>query len=722
MKKSKLLTLFGVMLAMGITACSGTTNPSDSKQPSANPSSQPQPSQSSGGDKSSSTPSSQSSSTPAPSPAADPEGHKFGADEDIAAGAEAGTVAYKKAACEDNDGAIRLKVNQSVVTYASGSSRKSGTPDGYTKLSSNNQSFSFKFELDNNYTGNLYFFGCMDGWSTEGNRDAGFYRQGTPSAKVEVNGVALDASAQQDKKYRDYFGEEQIDTDLSSPSDHLSVDGYAPFAPVTLKKGVNEVKYTRVQTQNMLIKDFVFIVQEAQEWGPAQDVAADAEAGTVAYSKSVNNFDGRVKIEWKSLDGTLAEGSANKDGTPEGFLKLASNGQSISYKFNFDANLDGKLYQRGAMDQWASNHNTTYFSQTKGAKYGNFEVKLNESTVYYGDKRDVKYVDMLGEGDNAELEGYSEVKDCEIGEAYIKNGENNMKFTRVDSYNLAVSHFVFIGKAGNAHTAPAVDAPYVTTDEDSFWQASPEAADTFKYNRSEYRWEDDPDKEDTVSDCKTHGIHYEKCAVSGKTREVELPLADHTWVDDPDKEDVVATTCDGHGIHYEVCSVCGEHREVETPSTVAHNYVAGEKVGGATPYTCSVCGAKYYEMAMEDTSNNVAAQKLKSDALWDITGIEAGTYAVCINACGKSTTLSQEILSNGVGRYQFRIGEGDYVNPTSGTYGSFGLGTGENVASCQWSTALCQVAVPEGAAQFEIHWTNVGYSLFINGARLVKIA
>ena len=52
MKKSKLLTLFGVMLAMGITACGGT-NPSDSKQPSTNSSSQPQSSQSSGGDKTS---------------------------------------------------------------------------------------------------------------------------------------------------------------------------------------------------------------------------------------------------------------------------------------------------------------------------------------------------------------------------------------------------------------------------------------------------------------------------------------------------------------------------------------------------------------------------------------------------------------------------------------------------------------------------------------------
>ena len=149
MKKSKLLTLFGVMLAMGITACGGTTNPSDSKQPSTNPSSQPQPSQSSSGDKTSSTPSS-TSSTPAPSPVADPDGHHFGADADVAADAEAGTVAYKKAECADNDGFSRLKINQSAVTYGANSSRKSGTPDGYTKLANDGATMSFKIKADKN--------------------------------------------------------------------------------------------------------------------------------------------------------------------------------------------------------------------------------------------------------------------------------------------------------------------------------------------------------------------------------------------------------------------------------------------------------------------------------------------------------------------------------------------------------------------------------------------
>ena len=64
MKKAKLLTVLGVMLAMGVTACTGTGGDSNSKQPSTSPSSQP--SQSASGDsKTSSTPSS-TSSTPAP--------------------------------------------------------------------------------------------------------------------------------------------------------------------------------------------------------------------------------------------------------------------------------------------------------------------------------------------------------------------------------------------------------------------------------------------------------------------------------------------------------------------------------------------------------------------------------------------------------------------------------------------------------------------------------
>ena len=38
----------------------------------------------------------------------------------------------------------------------------------------------------------------------------------------------------------------------------------------------------------------------------------------------------------RNSDGTFAEGSSNKNGTEEGYLKLNSNGNSISWKFKYD--------------------------------------------------------------------------------------------------------------------------------------------------------------------------------------------------------------------------------------------------------------------------------------------------------------------------------------------------------------------------------------------------
>lgn len=676
MKKSKLLTLFGVMLAMGITACSGTTNPSDSK-PSANPSSQPQPSQSSGGDKSSSTPSSQSSSTPAPSPAADPEGHKFGADEDIAADAEAGTVAYKKAACEDNDGAIRLKVNQSVVTLAAGSTRKAGTPEGYVKLTSNNQSFSFKFNADKNYTGKLYFFGCMDGWSTEGNRDAGFYRQGTPSAKVELNGVALDASAQQSKKYRDYFGEEQVDTGLESPSDHLSVEGYAPFAPVTLKKGVNEIKYTRVQTQNMLIKDFIFIVEEVQEWGPAQDVAADAEAGTVAYKKYLNNFDGSYKLEIALNDSMLDGTSVNKN-DPAGYFKLKNNNDSFSFKFSYDSIAYGDIYQRGVIDGFASNKGRKLFSGgTNGAD--DFEIKVNDqkANIYPSQKALTFEQAMPGEAQEGDLSPLTDVLTAPV---QLANGVNQFVYKRLASWNLALTHIVFIVKNSDHVHAAGEGAEWVK-DADYHWHVCGNANCNEIIDKAEHTWVADESKTDVPSTETVAGVHYVKCSVCGQEGQQALPLAGHTW---------------------------GE---------------AQDKIGNLTPHECTGCHAKCYELDFADTNPAVSASKLKKDAIWDVTGLPAGTYDVELYACAASTTLPQNVMADATtGRYQFRFGEGDYTNPVSKTYAALGLGTGEKAANCQWSAPFCQLVAAEGTARFEIHWTDKGYSCFIAAVRLVKVA
>ena len=508
--KKKVLTLLGALAALGLAACDPAA-PASSAPASTPASSQPAASSKPASSKpASSKPA--SSSQPA-GPVADATGHIWAADTDVAADAEAGTVAYKKAVTTTptTDKAVRFKVNESVVTLNEGSTRKDRTPEGYIKVTSDGMGFSFKIKVDKDYSGKLYLFGVMDGWSS--NTGASFFNNGTQNTKIEVNGTEVNMDAEKEHTYGDYFA------DGDPAGDNLSPEGYAPTGNIVLRAGVNEIKYTRVKTLNMLIKDFVFVVEEAKEWSDPTTVPADATAGTVAYKKYVNNFDGSIKIEFAALDGTMAEGSSNKEGTPEGLLKLNSNGNSISYKFNFDANLDGKLYQRGKMDSYGSNKKITYYSQTKGAKHGNFKATMNGSTVYYGDKKDVTYGSMLG--DDVDANNYSNLADCLIGDSFLKNGENNFTFERVDSYNLAISEFVFIGKAASAHAALDETAVW-KMDEISHWKEMPN--DTFKWNRADNEWEADPDHPDVPATCVSTGKTYEREKESHLTREKDTPI------------------------------------------------------------------------------------------------------------------------------------------------------------------------------------------------------
>ncbi|MCR5092279.1 MAG: hypothetical protein K6B51_06255 [Bacilli bacterium] len=541
--KKKVLTLLGVLAALGLAACDPAAPASSAPADSTPASSKPASSKPASSKPASSKPA--SSSQPA-GPVADATGHIWAADTDVAADTEAGTVAYKQAVTTTptTDKAVRFKVNESVVTLNEGSTRKSGTPEGYIKVTSDGMGFSFKIKVDKSYSGKLYLFGVMDGWGS--NTGASFFNSGTQNTKIEVNGTEVNMDAEKEHTYGDYFA------DGDPAGDNLSPEGYAPTGNIVLKAGVNEIKYTRVKTLNMLIKDFVFVVEEAKEWSDPTTVAADATAGTVAYKKYVNNFDGSIKIEFKALDGTMAEGSTNKDGTPEGLLKLNSNTNSISYKFNFDANLDGKLYQRGKMDSYGSNKNITYYSQTKGAKHGNFKATMNGSTVYYGDKKDVTYGSMLG--DDVDADGYSNLADCLIGDSFLKNGENNFTFERVDSYNLAISEFVFIGKAANAHAALDETAVW-KMDDISHWKEMPN--DTFKWNRADNEWEADPDHPDVPATCSTAGESHLREKESGLTKTVATSInpAAHVWVD-MTGEGATVQNSDGKTVTNIECSEC----------------------------------------------------------------------------------------------------------------------------------------------------------------------
>lgn len=683
--KKNVLTLLGALAVLGLASCQTPTTTESSAAPAS------ESAVTSGSTASTSTPAGTSTptgtSTPKTSseagPKADATGHIWAADTNEQGDTETGAVAYKKAVTTTpaTDKAVRFKVNESVVTLNSGSTRKSGTPEGYIKVTSDNMGFSFKLKLDKNYTGKLYLYGVMDGWSS--NTGSSFFNNGTTqNTKIEVNGEEVDMSAQKGKTYLDYFG------DGTPAGDNLSPEGYAPIGDVVLRAGVNTIAYTRVKTLNMLVKDFVFVVEEAQEWSAPTEVAATAT--TVAYKKYTNNFDGSVKIEFKATDGTLSEGAAIKDGTPAGYLKLDGNTQSMTYKFNLDANLDGKLYQRGMMDNYSgTNKSCTYYSQSKGALHGNFKATLNGSNVYFGDKKDVTYATMFGDDtqsiDATKADGttttttYSLLKECEIGEGFLKNGENTFTYERVDSYNLTISDFVFIGKAASAHAALDETAEW-KKDEISHWKEMPN--DSFKWNRADNVWEADPTQTSIPATCTTPGKSYEKEAESGLTREVDLPI-------DPN----------------------------------AHTLTEGQKVADVTPATCE-CGASVYTMLKADASGDSDTTKKLGKATnkystYEITGaIPAGSYDVLL--LGKTSDNNNAYSFKT--RYVFFFGEdaeANYIQPNEGNYGDYGWDSNSE----KWTNAaVATITVAEGATSLTVKYVGTGYSAFINGIRLTPHA
>lgn len=667
MKKAKLLTVLGVMLAMGITGCNGGKS---SAAPESKPGSSAQPTTSAPAPTTSSK--APESSTPAqPTVVPDPDGHKFGNDTDVAADATAGTVAYKKAACTENDGFERLKINQSVVKYDKGG-RKDGTPEGYTKLNANGDIMSFKFKADKKYMGKLFLYGVMDGYSSNLSKNFCYY-QSKPNVEVKVNGEVIDISAQKDVKFQDIFG-----TEADPDTNNLSPENYALLGNVVLNEGVNEIVYQRVATLNMLIKDFVFIVEPFNEWGPAKAVAADTTAGTVAYNLYTSNLNNTKKIEVKLDDSMLVGTSVNKN-DPAGYFKLKNNNDSFSFKFKYDSIAYGELYQRGVMDGWSSNKGKNLFSGGNGGA-DDFEIKINNSAMKVDPDQKKLTFEQAMPGDPDTEKDLSPLTDVLTGEIQLANGVNEFVYTRKASFNLALTHIVFIIKDSD-HVHAAGDNAAWLKDEQHHWHICGHEGCNEVIDEADHEWIADDSKTDVPSTETVAGKHYVKCKVCGQTAEQALPLAGHTWGP------------------------------------------AQEKVGKLTPHECTGCHEKCYELDFADTNPAVSASKLKKDAIWDVTGLPAGKYAVEIYACAAATTLPQNIMADATtGRYQFRFGEGDYVNPTSGTYASFGLGTGEKAEKCQWSTPVVELEAANGVARFEIHWTDKGYSCFIGAVRLVHIA
>ena len=231
-----------------------------------------------------------------------------------------------------------------------------------------------------------------------------------------------------------------------------------PYTFESLKVGENRISLRMAGGYRSTFYNFTFRhVEDAEpaapahvhEWGTETPVAAKGD-GYVGYKTATCAADTAKEIKIRALDGTFATGSSNKDGTPAGYMKLNGNGNSISYKFDWDgAATTAKLYQFGFMDGWRSNSGKGYTSVGSkgalGASGANFSVTWNNADVAIdATALSSTFAQLLADATVDAGDDNSKAGPCLIGEVSLAHGDNTFSFIRNTSYNLAVSDFVLV--------------------------------------------------------------------------------------------------------------------------------------------------------------------------------------------------------------------------------------------------------------------------------------
>ena len=791
MKKTKILTVLGVLLAMGITACGGKTasksgsKAADGSSAGGQSTSQPAPS--------TSKPAShkhvwdegrvtkdptcdepgvrtftctgegtcpQNNTKTEPEPAL---GHQWGEAQPVAA--ENGGVSYNKYVCgRPNCGAVKYDIDLTGadrLTFVDGGSLKADSNlPGWVKLASpNGGGFEIQFNSDVYGEGKIYQNGAMDHWTDNtNNTQRGFFSGNSTSSThadengnfaLLMNGTAVDFSDKKSLTYGDMYPA----TDADHPA---AAEGYSPLAEietgaVKVGKGLNTIKFTRVDSFNIILKSFVIVFKPADhaehtfgEWQVSKAPTCEAEgqqyracsvcgirevkatapqhdwddehAVTVeeeGYTKYIKTecktchkfkyeFPTYVKDASDALQANVTITGSNKNSnpkTPDGYLKLGSNNNSFSVKFNSKKVAVGKLYQEGIFDQWPGNGKKYgYFSVTSGsAPDGNFKVEVNGTAIdlsqYKGggnDSATYNFYKFSYENDGTQewedsyttsngvntVVKWSEDILCPIGDVTLDKDEDvTIKYTRVNSYNLAVKNLVLIVSEYDHTHSPATAW---TSDDEGHWHACSDANCPIKGIKFDYEAHtleaDTSGDADTESTCAVHGIAHKKCTICEKKVDVELPLGEHEW-EEKQTEPATANS-DGKTIIPLECKNC---------------HKAGAKM--------NVSDYSSYKKTSDGTDQPaIAGPEFKfeggSTIIYKIKVAKAGQYALRIFGWNKNNQTAAEGLSKAP--YSVKVGEGDNAvdAPVSnGTYESLGVG-GKGTSAFSVDKAAEFVLVP----------------------------
>ena len=166
--------------------------------------------------------------------------HAFTYGADISA---TGKSTYKTGTCTCGDKAVKIAVNANV----------DGEPNKRPfKLSSNGQYATYTFDYTGTLTGKLYLLCGVDNYNTSGsvNKQYGFFYQGSPNLKFEINGA--EATITNTKSYEECGVQDGGDSDESKAA-------LMEVCAASLQNGSNTIKITRLASRSATIYDIVLI-------------------------------------------------------------------------------------------------------------------------------------------------------------------------------------------------------------------------------------------------------------------------------------------------------------------------------------------------------------------------------------------------------------------------------------------------------------------------------
>lgn len=202
--------------------------------------------------------------------------HRFGVETAVAAAAE-GYVGYKTAECSV-DHVKQIKIRALDGKLASGSTIKSGTPDGFMKLTNNGHEISWKFNVagEKGLSGKLYQIGAMDAFSSNTTKTYAHTSSSSSTTvektegnfRVTVNGTKIDKSAMIDVTFEAMTAGGE---DSSALGDDYSPIALCEIGPCLLNPGDNTIVYRRIGSYNLVVSDLVFIGEEFTHQHQAAD-------------------------------------------------------------------------------------------------------------------------------------------------------------------------------------------------------------------------------------------------------------------------------------------------------------------------------------------------------------------------------------------------------------------------------------------------------------------